>query len=336
MSAPLVEVRNLSRVFSSGRNIPMISRRKDLRAVSDVSFTIHERETLGLVGESGCGKSTVGRLVLGMLAPTSGEVTFDGAPVAAQIGSPEWRAMRRSMQMVFQNPFGALNPRLTILFQLREVLDTHDIGAPDDRTGRVVELAKLVGLDPSLLDRYVHQLSGGQLQRAVIARALAVSPRFLVCDEAVAALDVSIQAQVINLLQDLQDEQDLTYLFISHDLGVVRHMCDRIIVMYLGRIVEEGPSEALFAAPRHPYTRALLAAAPQPDPRERKERLLLEGDLPSPYAVPSGCVFRTRCPLADEHCASEAPVLRAMNANATHRTACHFADRTCGEPSLAL
>lgn len=326
MSAPLIEVRNLTRVFSSGRNIPLISRRKNLRAVSDVSFAIRERETLGLVGESGCGKSTVGRLVLGMLAPTSGEVTFDGTPVTAQTGSPEWRTMRRSMQMVFQNPFGALNPRLTIQFQLREVLDTHDIGTPGDRDGRIVELAKLVGLDPSLLDRYVHQLSGGQLQRAVIARALAVSPRFLVCDEAVAALDVSIQAQVINLLQDLQDEHDLTYLFISHDLGVVRHMCDRIIVMYLGRIVEEGPSEALFAAPRHPYTRALLAAAPQSDPRERKERLLLDGDLPSPYAVPSGCVFRTRCPMADARCATEEPVLRAMNANATQRAACHFAE----------
>lgn len=326
MSAPLVEVRNLTRVFSSGRNIPLVSRRKSLRAVSDVSFFIRERETLGLVGESGCGKSTVGKLVLGMLAPTAGEVAFDGNPVSVKTGSLEWRNLRRSMQMVFQNPFGALNPRLTIRYQLREVLDTHAIGAGAERDTRVVELALMVGLDPALLDRHLHQLSGGQLQRAVIARALAVSPRFLVCDEAVAALDVSIQAQVINLLQDLQDAQDLTYLFISHDLGVVRHMCDRIVVMYLGRIVEEGPNETMFAAPRHPYTRALLAAAPQPNPRDRKKRLLLDGDLPSPYSVPSGCVFRTRCPFAKARCAAEVPILRPMDAVTSHQAACHFAE----------
>lgn len=317
----LVEFRNVAREFQVRRAGSLLGRTQPLRAVQGVSFEIQPGETLGLVGESGCGKSTVGKLVLGLLAPTGGDVLFDGAALSADQGSLAWRERRRDMQMIFQNPFGALNPRLPIGRQMREVLDTHDLGATEERDVEVQSLMRAVGLEPHMLDRYPHQMSGGQLQRVVIARALAVSPRFLVCDEAVAALDVSIQAQVVNLLQDLQEERNLTYLFISHDLEIVRHISDRIIVMYLGRIVETGDAQTIFDAPSHPYTRALVAAAPSPEPGRRRNDPLLEGDPPSPLDPPSGCVFRTRCRFAQPACAETEPAL--TSAPAGQLSACH-------------
>lgn len=321
----LVDVQNLTRRFPVGRTIPFVGTRRVVTAAHDVSFQIHEGETLGLVGESGCGKSTIGKLVLGLLAPSGGSVRFRGEPVSARRGSAEWRQMRRRMQMVFQNPFGALNPRLKIGTQISEILATHEIGEAADRPRRLTELLQSVGLEPHMLERYPHQMSGGQLQRAVIARALAVSPSFMVCDEAVAALDVSIQAQVVNLLVDLQEAHGLTYLFISHDLGIVRHICDRVVVMYLGRMVETGPTDQVFSAARHPYTRALIAAAPQPDPRARRRGALLEGDPPSPLNPPTGCVFHTRCPMATSECARQVPSLRPFGEGG-HTVACHHAE----------
>ena len=322
----LVDVQNLTRRFPVGRAIPFVGSRRVVTAAHDVSFQIHEGETLGLVGESGCGKSTIGKLVLGLLAPSSGSVSYRGKTVSAQRGSADWRQMRRQMQMVFQNPFGALNPRLKIGTQIAEILETHQMGDASERPRRMAELLQSVGLEPHMLDRYPHQMSGGQLQRAVIARALAVSPSFIVCDEAVAALDVSIQAQVVNLLLDLQEAHGLTYLFISHDLGIVRHICDRVVVMYLGHVVETGPTAQVFSGARHPYTRALIAAAPQPDPRARKRGAPLEGDPPSPLNPPSGCVFHTRCPMATAECAQQAPTLRRFGEGG-HTVACHHAER---------
>ncbi|MCR9176984.1 MAG: ATP-binding cassette domain-containing protein [Alphaproteobacteria bacterium] len=322
----LVDVQNLTRWFPVGRAIPFVGAQRVVTAAHDVSFEVHQGETLGLVGESGCGKSTIGKLVLGLLAPSGGTVRFRGREVSARRGSAEWRQMRRQMQMVFQNPFGALNPRLKIGTQISEILDTHAIGEAADRPRRLAELLQSVGLEAHMLERYPHQMSGGQLQRAVIARALAVSPSFIVCDEAVAALDVSIQAQVVNLLLDLQEAHGLTYLFISHDLGIVRHICDRVVVMYLGRMVETGPTAEVFSAPSHPYTRALIAAAPQPDPRARRQGAPLDGDPPSPLNPPSGCVFLTRCPMATSECTQSVPVLRDLGSSG-HTVACHHADK---------
>lgn len=316
----LVEFKNVEREFQVRNPAKLLGGKRALRAVQDVSFEIAPGQTLGLVGESGCGKSTVGKLVLGLLPPSEGEVLFDGEPLTADPKDPAWRTRRRDMQMIFQNPFGALNPRLTIGRQMREVLDTHDIGLEDDRDNKVVDLMRSVGLEPHIQDRYPHQMSGGQLQRVVIARALAVSPRFLVCDEAVAALDVSIQAQVVNLLQDIQKARKLTYLFISHDLEIVRHVSDRIVVMYLGRVVETGDARAVFEAPRHPYTRALIAAAPHPEPGRRKDEPLLEGDPPSPLDPPSGCVFRTRCRYAQPACGEAVP--EPVSVGPDHIVAC--------------
>ena len=303
----LVEFKQVKRVFQVRNPATILGGKLDLRAVQDVSFSIAPGQTLGLVGESGCGKSTVGQLVLGLLPPSDGEILFDGAPLTADPKDPAWRAHRRDMQMIFQNPYGALNPRLTIGRQMREVLDTHEIGGLEERDDRVVALMRSVGLEPHIQDRYPHQMSGGQLQRVVIARALAVSPRFLVCDEAVAALDVSIQAQVVNLLQDIQEERNLTYLFISHDLEIVRHVSDRIVIMYLGRVMETGDAQAVFENPRHPYTRALMAAAPHPEPGRRKEEPPLEGDPPSPINPPSGWMFRPRCRYAQPACGEVVP-----------------------------
>jgi len=325
MSTPLVEASGLHRNFRVGRALPLFWRRREICAVQDVSFSIFEGETLGLVGESGCGKSTIGRLVLGLLAPSAGVVRYRGMPVPTTPGRAEWRMLRREMQMVFQDPYGALNPRLAIGAQIREVLDTHGVGAPKERPDRIRALLKAVGLESHMLTRYPHQMSGGQLQRVVIARALAVSPSFLVCDEPVSALDVSIQAQVINLLQDLQEERNLTYFFISHDLGIVRHICDRIVVMYLGRTVESGPADALFAAPKHPYTRALIAAAPRPVPTAERRPFVIEGDPPSPFDLPPGCAFQTRCPLATAECVSTRPELRSVG-DPGRLTACHHAE----------
>ena len=314
MSAPdLLVVDRLTRHFTV-RNPRGWGHRK-LRAVDDVSLSIPAGGTLGLVGESGCGKSTLGRMLVGLVARTAGQIALDGEA----IGKRRTRVQRRAMQMVFQDPYASLDPRMTVHEIVAEPLR---INACYDAT-RVRELIRQVGLSDAAALRRPAQFSGGQRQRIAIARALALDPKVLVLDEAVSALDVSIQAQVVNLLQDLQRDAGLTYLFISHDLSVVRHIASRVAVMYLGRIVESGPRAAVFGAPAHPYTQALLSAVPDPARRRRQDRIVLTGDLPNPLDPPSGCVFRTRCPRAQPVCASDAPVLTPQEAG-THLAACHF------------
>lgn len=314
----LVEVSGLSKDFpvQGERNLR-------LHAVSQVSFSLYEGETLALVGESGCGKSTLGRLLLGLLPPTEGTVRFDGQDIFA-LPPEKLRKLRREMQMVFQDTAAALNPRLTVEGILSEPLKIHKL-CPRGRemTEAAGSLLEQVGLAPDLLPRYPHELSGGQRQRVGLARALALNPRLVVCDEPVSALDVSVQAQTLNLLTRLQRERGLTYLFISHDLGVVRHIADRVCVMFLGRVCEIGGVEELFSAPRHPYTRFLLNAIPRPDPTRREEGEVLTGELPSPVHPPSGCGFRTRCPYAVSLCEKEIPILRGETG---HLCACHRAE----------
>ncbi|MDD3310878.1 dipeptide ABC transporter ATP-binding protein [Pseudodesulfovibrio sp.] len=300
----LVEVRKLYRV-SSG----LLGLQSDtVRAVDGVSLRVERGETLGLVGESGCGKSTLAKCVMGLESVTSGEVVFEGRPMA------EWNEteLRRHMQMIFQDPYSSLNPRQKIGSIIREGLDIHKIGAPAERNARVEELLGLVGLLPEHGARYPHEFSGGQRQRVAVARTLALDPDLVVCDEPVSALDVSVQAQVLSLLRDLQARFGLTYVFISHDLSVISHISDRVAVMYLGRIMELAPSEKLFASPRHPYTEALLSAVLVPDPKRRPERIPLTGDLPSPMNPPSGCPFHPRCPKAFDKCPAERPELREV------------------------
>ena len=292
-----------------------------VRAVDGVSFDIRRGEVVGLVGESGSGKTTVGRLVLRLVEATSGQVSFDGIDVLG-LSTAALRRFRKRMQIVFQDPYASLNPREQVGAMLGHALALHAIGTPADRAGRAVELLVQVGLSADHLDRFPHEFSGGQRQRVVIARALAVQPEFLVADEPVSALDVSIQAQVINLLADLKDRFGLTMLFIAHDLAVVEHICDRVVVMYLGKIMEIAPSATLYRQPNHPYTEALLSAVPVPEPGRRRTRMTLTGDIPSPTNPPSGCVFRTRCPRAVTACAETVPELKAVGTD--HHSACHL------------
>jgi oligopeptide/dipeptide ABC transporter ATP-binding protein len=297
-----------------------------VRAVDDVALQIYERETLGLVGESGCGKSTLGRTVMRLLDPTAGRIVFDGTDIT---GVPQraLRPVRRKMQMIFQDPYASLNPRMTVAQTLGEPIDIHRLARTGKERGeRIAELLAKVGLRHDAASRYPHEFSGGQRQRIGIARALAVQPRFIVCDEPISALDVSIQAQIVNLLQDLQKAEGLTYLFIAHDLNIVRHICDRVAVMYLGRVVELGTAAAVYATPKHPYTQALLSAVPVVDPRTRRKRILLEGDVPSPINPPAGCPFHPRCPVKDkpQACFSERPKLRVLSNGS--QAACHVAE----------
>jgi peptide/nickel transport system ATP-binding protein/oligopeptide transport system ATP-binding protein len=319
-AAPILQVEAIAKTFVVRRSLlgrPMAS----VRAVDDVSFDLSPGETLALVGESGCGKSTVGRLVMRLLEPSGGRVVMDGVDVTA-LPQRQLRPFRRLIQMIFQDPYASLNPRMNVGQILAEPLMLHGIVARAERRARVAELLELVGLGAHQAQRYPHEFSGGQRQRIVIARALAVEPKVIVCDEAVSALDVSIRAQILNLLEELQARLGLAYVFISHDLGVVRHVADRIAVMYLGRIVETGPAEAVFSDPRHPYTRALLSAIPLADPGARRERLAVQGEIPSPLDPPSGCHFRTRCPYAADLCRDERPPLE--DDGVSRATACHF------------
>ena len=317
MATILAEGKHLS------KTIPVKGQGKGaaLHAVSGVDLAVYEGETLALVGESGCGKSTLGRLLLGLLPPTQGQVFFDGQDLAA-LPPARLRALRRQMQLVFQDTAAALNPRWTVGQSLAEPLRIHNLCPRGEYAARGAALLTQVGLAPDLLDRYPHQLSGGQRQRVGLARALALSPRLVVCDEPVSALDVSVQAQMLNLLADLQRAQGLTYVLISHDLGVVRHSADRVCVMFLGRVCEVGPTQALFSAPRHPYTKFLLDSVPRPDPTRRGESgPPLAGEIPSPVHPPSGCRFRSRCPYAQDICAQTVPPLTGAG---DHQAACHF------------
>ena len=319
-TAPLLEVNGLRKWFPVREGIVVPRTVGHVRAVEDVSFSIGRGEVLALVGESGSGKSTTGRLVLRLLEPTAGSVRFDGVDLLG-LGAREMRAFRRRMQIVFQDPYSSLNPHLRVADMLEEAMVIHGL-EPDGaaRRARVEELLATVGLRPEYGRRFPHEFSGGQRQRLAIARALAVRPEFIVADEPVSALDVSIQAQIVNLLDDLQRRVGIALLFIAHDLAVVRHVATRVAVMYLGRIVEIGDAERVFASPSHPYTRALISAIPVPDPDARRERILLGGEIPSPMAPPSGCVFRTRCPHATEACAREVPALETRAPG--HMSAC--------------
>jgi len=317
---PFLVVRDLKKYFPIRKGF-WSGERAEVRAVDGVSFAIGQGETLGLVGESGCGKSTAARLILRLLEPTSGEVYF-GKTAVFRANKEEMRQLRRKMQIVFQDPYSSLDPRMSVKEIVGEGLVIHRLARGKEKTDRVVELLEMVGLGPEHLGRYPHEFSGGQRQRIGIARALAVGPELLIADEPVSALDVSIQAQVINLFEDLQKELGLTYLFIAHDLRVVKHISDRVAVMYLGQIVELAESDELYRNPLHPYTQALLSAIPVTDPKTKRQRIILEGDPPSPIQVPAGCRFHPRCPKRFDRCDTEAPVLREVSPG--HWVSCHL------------
>ena len=318
----LISVQNLKKYFPIRQGAVFRRHVGDVKAVDDVSFEIYEGETLGLVGESGCGKTTVGRTLLRLYEPTGGQVLFDGQDIT-RLSSSEMRAARRKMQMIFQDPYASLNPRMTVGNIISEPMIYHRVISRADRDERVRELLELVGLRAYFAKRYPHEFSGGQRQRIGIARSLGLEPSFIVCDEPISALDVSIQAQIVNLLEELQDTLGLTYLFIAHDLSVVEHISDRVAVMYLGRIVETAPADTLYSAPLHPYTEALLSAVPRTDPDRVSKRILLTGEVPSPANPPTGCKFHPRCRYAQPLCAQEEPPLRETQPD--HFSACHFA-----------
>jgi oligopeptide transport system ATP-binding protein len=322
----LMHVKDLVKHFPITQGIVIQRQVGAVRAVDGISFDVHKGETLGLVGESGCGKSTTGRTILQLYRPTSGSVVFDDVDLVKLKGN-DLRKMRRKMQMIFQDPYASLNPRMTISEIVGEPLIVHQVGDRKDVEQRVEHLLELVGLSPTFANRFPHEFSGGQRQRIGVARALALQPSFIVCDEPISALDVSIQAQVVNLLEELQTQFNLTYLFIAHDLSMVRHISDRVAVMYLGVIVELASRDEIYLSPLHPYTQALLSAVPIPDPfaEAQRKRVILQGDVPTPTNPPSGCRFRTRCPIAQPICAESRPDFRELKPG--HFVACHFADQ---------
>lgn len=320
VAKPLLEVKGLKKYFDVkggvfGRKVG------EVKAVDDVSFTVMEGEILGIVGESGCGKSTTGKSILRLIEPTDGEVTFDGQNIAS-LKSEQLRKIRRDMQIIFQDPYASLNPRHTVEKIISEPLLIHGMKHAAERKKRVRELLEIVGLNAYHASRYPHQFSGGQRQRIGIARALANHPKLIICDEPVSALDVSVQSQILNLMEELRDAFQLTYIFIAHDLSVVKHISDRVAVMYLGRMAELADKDVLYADPKHPYTKALLSAVPIPDPDEKKEAIILEGDIPSPANPPTGCAFHTRCPVAMSVCKEVRPTFKMVDQD--HYVACHL------------
>ena len=320
---PILKVEGLKTYFPVGGGL--FGKKQVVKAVNDVSFEVMEHETFGLVGESGCGKSTLGRTLVKIYEPTEGKIEFMGKDITKLNGS-EMQDFRRNVQMIFQDPYASLNPRMTVGEIIREPMEIHNIGTPKERDEKVASLLETVGLKPDHVRRYPHEFSGGQRQRISIARTLALDPKFIVCDEPISALDVSIQAQIINLLERIQRERGISYLFIAHDLGAVKHISNRIGAMYLGSLVEIGSSDDLYHHPLHPYTQALLASIPIPDPKRMRERKKEEinGEIPSPLDIPSGCPFRTRCPYATERCAQEKPQLRQV---VNSKVACHLYDK---------
>lgn len=318
----LLETKNLSKYFTGKKGL-LNRQPAQVKAVDHVSLTVNKGETLGLVGESGCGKSTLGRTILRLIPATEGQVLYNGEDILTYDKKKMWE-MRRKLQIIFQDPYSSLNPRMTVYDLISAPLEVYKIGTKAERREMVEEILQEVGLDKQYLNRFPHEFSGGQRQRIGITRALILNPEFVVCDEAVSALDVSVRAQVLNLMRNMQQKKNLTYLFISHDLSVVRHISDRIAVMYLGSVAEVAEKAQLYSNPMHPYTKALLSAIPLPDVKKKRQRIILQGDVPSAYNPPSGCKFHTRCPYATDRCKQEIPVLRQMEKG--HQVACHRAE----------